>query len=255
MSRKLYIAVPVNSGQMMISTVISIICSIRELVQGGWEYPVFYFRVGDSDLARARNAIIGHFLKSDCTDLVMIDSDISWPPGALTRLVSHKKDFVAGAYRGRTDDRERYFVLWPEQKEMWTDPETGNPLLKVDGVAIGFCRVTRDLIQKMVDASDGKMFRDPLIPDEEYPWLIDFSYFEGSRYEEGYSFCRKWRDLGGDVWVDPMINLGHMGPKIFQSDLVRFLEKMQHIARFTHPNEVQASIQEALIRGIPVAAE
>src|SRR5215467_9847971 len=132
MTRKVYIGMPVVSGQVMVSTVISIIITMREFVQNGWPLPIFYFRVGDSDLARARNAIIGHFLKSDCTDLVMIDSDISWPPGAMTRLVSHKKDFVAGAYRGRTDDRDMYFILWPEHKEMWVDPETESPLLKVD---------------------------------------------------------------------------------------------------------------------------
>lgn len=254
--RKIYIGTPVSSVPQMNYVVSLSATLLRELVpEQGWDIPRLYFRVGDSDLCRARNAIIGNFLKSDCTDLVMIDSDISWRPGDITRLVSHPKDFVAGAYRGRADDRDIYFVLWPEHKEMWTDPESGSPLLKVDGVPLGFCRVTRSLIEKMVDAQGGKMFSDPLIPDEEFPWLVDFSFFEGVRYEEGYSFCRKWRDLGGDVWVDPMINLGHMGPKIFESNLMGFLEKMQSIARFNEPNEVQDRIEKAWLQGIPTAAE
>lgn len=255
-SPKIYIGTPVGSGAPMLNYVISLLVAGKECRANGWEEPTYYFRAGDSDLARARNAIIGHFLKSDCTDLVLIDSDISWPAGALTRLVSHKKDFVAGAYRGRSDERDMYFVLWPERKEMWTDPETGHPLLKVDGVTLGFCRLTRSLIEKMVAAQNGKMFSDPLIPDEEFPWLIDFGFYDGVRYEEGYSFCRKWRDLGGDVWVDPMINLGHMGPKVFESDLIGFLAKMQSISRFNEPSEAQKRIEEAWLRGVPtIAAE
>lgn len=237
----------------MLNYVISLVTSMRECVANGWELPTFYFRAGDSDLARARNAIVGHFLKSDCTDLLLVDSDVSWSPGTLTRMMSHKKDFVAGAYRGRTDDRDMYFILWPQQKEMWTDPDTGYPLLKVDGSAIGFCRLTRAAVEKMVAATGGKLFSDPLIPDEEFPWLIDFSFFDGIRYEEGYSLCRKWREIGGDVWVDPIINLGHMGPKVFESNLIGFLEKMQSMVRF-NSDDAQSRIEEAWLRGAPQAA-
>lgn len=252
---KLYIGTPVHSGAPMLNYVISLIVSLRECRENGWPEPVFYFRAGDSDIARARNAIIGHFLKSDCTDLVLIDSDISWPPGALTRLVSHNKDFVAGAYRGRTDEREMYFILWPQQKEMWTDPESGNPLLKVDGVPIGFCRLKRSVVEKLVAASPHKNVSDPMIPGEEYPWVVDFERFDGARYEEGYSLCRRWRELGGEIWVDPIINLGHMGPKIFESNLMGYLERMQRMAQ-VDPDDAQSRIEEAWLRGAPkVAAE
>ncbi len=237
---------------MMMSTVISLIVSIKECATNGWELPQFYFRVGDSDLARSRNVIIGRFLDTDCTDLVLVDSDISWAPGTLTRLVSHKKDFVAGAYKGKTDEKEMYFILWPEKKEMWTDPETGNPLLKVDGVSIGFCRIARSCVEKLVASLDGKRLHDPAIPDETFPWLIDFEYHNGIRWEEGYTLCRKWRELGGDVWVDPMINLGHMGAKIWESNLIGYLEKMQNIAASEEMVSVRdEKIENAFLEGLP----
>ncbi len=223
MKRKVFIGIPVLTGQITIDTVISLIVSIREILEKGWEYPKFYFRVGDNDLCRARNAIIFYFLKGDCTDLVLIDSDISWGSGALTRLVSHPKDFVVGAYRGRSDD-ETYFIQWPKQREMWQDPNTGYPLLKVDGAAIGFCRLTRGCVMELVASLEGRHFTDPRAPHEKIPWLIDFETHDGVRGEEGYSLCRRWRELGGDVWVDPTINLGHIGPKTYQSNLIGFIE-------------------------------
>ncbi len=220
MKRKVFIGIPVLTGQITIDTVISLIVSIREMLEQGWEYPKFYFRVGDNDLCRARNAIIFYFLQSDCTDLVLIDSDISWESGAITRLVTHAKDFVLGAYRGRSDN-EIYFIQWPEHKEMCE-----GPLLKVDGAAIGFSRLTRACVEALVASLEGRHFTDPRAPHEQIPWLIDFETHDGVRGEEGYSLCRRWRELGGDVWVDPTINLGHTGPKTYQSNLIGHIQDM-----------------------------
>lgn len=226
MSRKIFIGIPVHTGEVMVSTAISLLTAMTEIYANYGIFPVVHFRVGDSDLCRARNAIIGKFLGGDYTDLVMIDADISWNAGTLTRLIEHDVDFVAGPYRGRTDDKILYFVQWPEQKEMWTDPKTGYPLMKVNETTIGFCRLRRACVEKLVESLNGHEYIDPLCPDEKLPWLIDFEKRDGVRLEEGYSLCRKWRDLGGDVWLDPCINLGHMGPKVFEGNLVGHLQEL-----------------------------
>lgn len=222
MKPKVFIGVPVHSGSITIDTVISLLAELKILHSQGWEYPRFYFRVGDGDLCRARNAIIAHFLQSDCTDLCLIDADISWRPGDLIRLVSHCKDFVIGAYRGRSEN-EVYFILWPEKREMIVSDQN-HPLLKIDGGSIGFCRLTRTCVEQLVASLNGRYFTDPRVPDEKIPWLIDFETYDGIRLEEGYSLCRRWRELGGDVWVDPLIDLGHTGPKTFQGSLMGYLE-------------------------------
>lgn len=227
--RKIFIGMPVGSGQVMLNTVISLITSMVECHDFGWRFPKMYFRGGDSDLCRARNAVVTEFVKSDCTDLVMIDSDISWRAGDLTRLVAHKKEFVAACYRGKTDEKDLYFIQWPEKKELYTDPDTGFPLLKVDGTAIGFCRLTRACVEKLVESLNGHHYIDPLYPDDKIHWLIDFERRDGARLEEGYSLCRRWRELGGDVWIDPMLNLGHMGLKVFESNMIEFLERIRNI--------------------------
>jgi hypothetical protein len=32
---------------------------------------------------------------------------------------------------------------------------------------------------------------------------------------EDYHFCRAWRELGGDIWTAPWVQLGHMGNYLF----------------------------------------
>ena len=57
---------------------------------------------GDSYVDRAKNTIMAEFLDSDCTDLVMIDSDEQWHPTAISRLLEHPEEVVAAAIRSRT---------------------------------------------------------------------------------------------------------------------------------------------------------
>ena len=34
---------------------------------------------------------------------------------------------------------------------------------------------------------------------------------DGRRWSEDYTFCERWRAIGGDIWLDPEINLSHWG--------------------------------------------
>jgi len=34
---------------------------------------------------------------------------------------------------------------------------------------------------------------------------------ESGEMSEDLVFCKRWRELGGDVWVDPEVRLGHVG--------------------------------------------
>ena len=44
------------------------------------------------------------------------------------------------------------------------------------------------------------------------------------KFGEDYSFCRRWRDIGGKVWLDPEIKLGHIGFKTFVGTIGSWLK-------------------------------
>ena len=217
--RRVFIAIPAHSGQIMVPTVCSLMASFHEVIEQGWALPELHVRSGDADLIRARNALVAEFLKSECSDLLLVDADISWGPGAFIRLVSHDVAFVAAAYRMRTDEFEHYPIIWPEKRRMCTDTKTGYPLVAAEGVPVGFCRLTRACVERLVDSLDGAYFVDPVLPQEKVPWLFEFERHGIARMEEGFSLCKRWRNLGGEIWVDPTINLGHSGVKTFPGDL------------------------------------
>ena len=43
---------------------------------------------------------------------------------------------------------------------------------------------------------------------------------ESRRYlSEDYTFCRRWQDMGGDVWLDPRTALNHIGHYTFRGNI------------------------------------
>jgi hypothetical protein len=47
---------------------------------------------------------------------------------------------------------------------------------------------------------------------------------DSGRYlSEDYAFCRRWRDIGGKVFVDPQCKLAHLGQHLYRGDLAESL--------------------------------
>jgi hypothetical protein len=40
----------------------------------------------------------------------------------------------------------------------------------------------------------------------------------GDYLSEDYTFCRRWRAIGGEVWLDTRSKLMHVGPREFVGD-------------------------------------
>ena len=36
---------------------------------------------------------------------------------------------------------------------------------------------------------------------------------------EDYTFCRRWQEIGGTIWMDPSINLDHQGTYVFKGNI------------------------------------
>jgi hypothetical protein len=41
----------------------------------------------------------------------------------------------------------------------------------------------------------------------------------GTYLSEDFSFCKRWSDLGGEIWADLDSRLSHVGPLVFRGDL------------------------------------
>lgn len=173
---------------------------------------------GNTDIADARAFIVSRFLSGQGTDLVLIDNDVSWQAGALLRLIDYPVDLVAGVYPRRSDPVEFPVRYIEDRPEVWAGPATG--LIEVAGAPAGFMRCSRVMLEQMVAAYLDLAYERR---GETVPGLFEPYKIGNRKLSEDYSFCQRWRDIGGKVWIDPEIRMGHVGFKTFTGQIGEWL--------------------------------
>lgn len=218
--KHIMVAIPAYTGTVHMGTMRSLMTDLIALIKRGDKFTLVD-DIGNALIADCRGVIATNFLHSDCDELVFIDSDVTWEAGALLRLIDHPVDLVAGIYPVRAAPL-RFNVRYMDKKELWADPETG--LLEVEAVPAGFTKYSKNCIKKMVEAYPKQYFHNESKTKEFYP-LFDYFVDEEKNYKwgEDYSFCIRWKNIGGKVWIDPEIGMGHIGLKVFEGHLGNWL--------------------------------
>ena len=215
---KAMIAIPAYTGQIHLGTMRSVMTDILQLQHRGDAFMV-HDECGNALIADARAVIVAEFLASDCDKLVFVDSDVCWEAGALVRLLDRKEDFVAGIYPQRKDPIN-YCVKWLNKPEL----HAVDGLLEVAGVPAGFMCLSRDMLEKMVAQYPDSEFYCETAPDKK-AWALFADYRIGKhKMGEDYAFCKRWTDMGGKVWIDPEIKMGHVGYKTFNGHIGDWLK-------------------------------
>lgn len=171
---------------------------------------------GDAYCDRSKNTICAKFLETDCTDLLIIDSDLAWDSAAILRLAMAPYEVVGAVYPMKTED-ERYPCSLQLDSEGRPQVDPGTGLLRAEWLPGGFLRIKRSCLEKMNEAYKDMAYRepnaDPQNPDREYVPYFECVIENKIRCTEDYIFCRRWKAIGGELWVEPKIMFGHYGLK------------------------------------------
>jgi hypothetical protein len=189
------VGIPTIDGKLHANTVDSLLADTLLGHSQGVHYLV-KSEMGCSLIGAARNKLVKWFLETSQADcLIFIDSDISWKGGTLTALAKRPQDVVGGTYRAKTDDVKFHVRGLPEQVD---------DLMRVEGLPGGFIKIKRSVFERMDNA-------EPYTTDqgEEMRNWFPTQVVDGSLWGEDYGFCRLWRAKGGEVFLDPAIQLRH----------------------------------------------
>lgn len=203
--RRVFLAIPTMTGKCLPGTEKSVEFFQTEAECLGWKFTQFRW-AQDSLIAHARNVCVAKFMESDCTDLFFLDSDVACGPGAFTRLMTHSPEIVAAVYRAKCD--EMRYPVTPIDGGATQDMETG--LLEVKDIPFGFVRIRRSAIEKMQAADSDNWFYANNADRTKCHTLFNTVVEDRLFWGEDYYFCRKWRGIGGKVFVDPEIRLAHV---------------------------------------------
>jgi hypothetical protein len=206
------IATPSYSGDVSAFYADSLTNTVKKLNNSEVEI-CHQFLVYQPVIQYARNTLVKQFLESDNDEIIFIDSDQAWEPEDLIKLIHSDKDFIGVAVHLKTHD-ERYNVRFIDNNI------DSKGLLLVESVGTGFLKVSRNAMQKISDLST----------EYEYNGIKYYSVFEldiidGQAITEDFVFCKKWKDLGGDIYIDTTLKSFHIGKDMWASDIQRYLNE------------------------------
>lgn len=181
----------------------------------------------DALVQRARNDIFRLAYDGEIDDLVFIDCDIDWNPQDFFRLLDHDVAIVAAPIIKKSDQETYSVKMLGEYKVL------ENGLVEVNGCATGFMRVRRDAIERLWDAAPEYQEKHKEQPSR---MVFDVKVIDGELVSEDIVFCKNWTDMGGKVYIDPLINCGHSGEKRWISAFLPWIEgwKGNHEQRHNH---------------------
>jgi hypothetical protein len=61
--------------------------------------------------------------------------------------------------------------------------------------------------------------------------VFDVQLIDGELVSEDNVFCRKWRGLGGKVWIDPSMTCNHIGVKKYSGSFMDFVKSHKLLAK------------------------
>ena len=214
---KILICTPAFDGKVNIQYAIALAETCRLLSGHGIAFD-FRITASGSLLCAERNRLTEMFMKSDCTHMLCIDSDIGWPAKAVIAMLEKDLDFIAGCYPSR---REKSFLFRPVLQENGSiEINMEKQVLEMEYIPAGFMLIRKNVIQAMQDKFP-ELYFEPRHPDFDRENLNNitqkgYCFFNselrnGEFWGEDYTFCRLVREAGFKIWVDPQIEFDHSG--------------------------------------------
>lgn len=208
MNSKIFLATPAFEGKTNVQYAISL-AETTLLLARNHIHVQYQITTSGSLLCAERNRLVEAFMKSDCTHMLCVDSDLGWPPQAVIEMLKKDCEFIAGVYPAR---KERSFLFRPSLQEndsIFIDKSKG--LLKMEYIPAGFMLLKRSVIEKMISKFPETRFepKDKNLPSGYA--LFNTEIMDGEFWGEDYVFCRRAREAGVEIWVDPIIQFDHSG--------------------------------------------
>jgi hypothetical protein len=196
----------------------------------------------DSLVPRSRNGILAGFLDSpDATHLMFIDADMGFEPEQVGRLLAFDQDLVAGMYPVKNHDWSKaarsaceghltveqlgeaglHYVGVPCPP---ADREERDGFVTARYAGTGFMLIRRAVVERMAAAYPETKYKvaqtypSPARASDNLHSLFDCMIDPETRtyLSEDFTFCHRWRRIGGKVWLDTRSRLKHVGSCEFQ---------------------------------------
>jgi hypothetical protein len=236
----LFLATPCYGGQVSIYFLQAVLALQGACEQRGVGLHVELLE-NDALITRARARLAWRFLAHPhATHLLFVDADIGFAPENAFRLLDAGHDVAGGVYPLKHIDWAKaraaaqagakdlmaksvgYVIRFVPTPDNSVEVEGG--FAKAAYVGTGFLMIRRAALAR-VAAAHPELACDlsEVEPGATEVAMVFDTLVEpgtGEHLSEDYAFCRRWRELGGDIWADMEARLTHVGHAAYAGSLV-----------------------------------
>lgn len=218
------------------------------------------FCKNDSLVSRARNNLIAKAMHNKkVTHMMFIDSDITWDPRDIVKLLISDKSLIGGLYPLKKYNWDRLMqdkdiikkVIEKKNNSQFKDIISDvnmiqhyllnynanfldnvlsiqDNITKVRHIANGFMMIKRNTIEQLAKAFPSTKYTDDVGflegSENEYAFaLFDCGVEEDHYFSEDWLFCHRWSKLGGNIYLDVSVNLKHTGIEDYNGSFIASL--------------------------------
>ena len=211
-TKQIFIATPAYDGKVHVQYAMSLLDTYALLLINGFQ-PIVRVPTCGSLLVADRNRLLQMFWDSGAEYMLCVDSDLGWDPNAVIKLIKDDKEMAGGVYPSRDGQGFNFRPQTLEGGRIVVDTES--KLLQMQYIPAGFMLLKRSVIAKLREKFPELYYspKDPRSTAESAYCFFDTQVWEGEFWGEDYVFCRRVREAGVDIWVDPLIQFDHAGIK------------------------------------------
>lgn len=242
---KIHILTPMYGGACQGRYTDSILKLVITLINAG--HSVQYdFLYNESLVSRARNNLIYRFEQGDADLALFIDADQNFNHDDVIKMIDSDKEVIGAIYPmkrlnwgaiamafrhdlgGYMEDFSGHFAvnLLPGAKISNLEEP-----IKVADIGTGLLAIKRSVLEKLkphvkkyyLNLEDSSIDLGQEVSEYFFTEITD----EGYLLSEDYAFCKKWREIGGEVYAAPWVHVTHIGNYEFKGNFPTHYEFIQ----------------------------
>ena len=240
----LHIGIPCYGGMMSEPTVTSLLRFILLAQQVGLNWSLDTM-VNESLVTRARNNLMAKMMTNKAaTHFMFIDADIRFEPDAPLKMMACDKEVIGGLYPKKALPVNYVINLLPQTKVQ-------GDIFTVDTMGTGFLLFKRGVYEKLIDAHPECKYVDDVGLGKQFEPMM-YSIFDvqidkrGHYLSEDWLFCRRWQELGGEIWAHGKVLLNHVGHYEFQGDLSKMPQFGQPVGEASQNENLPQALNDAM---------
>lgn len=230
---KITIATPMYGGNCSGPFTIALLSLVKSLEREG-HIVRFSALYNESLINRARNSLTNIFINSDSDKLVFIDGDQSFDTEGTMKMILEDVDIIGAPVPLKTINWEnakaailrgedpmkytaKYNINFKNAEDRQKVRDGYQEKLPVVHIGTGLMAVKREVFEKMMPITDKYIVgREVTGIGEANSYVYNFWSIEVDKesqvlLSEDYYFCKKWSELGGEIYVAPYVKTKHYG--------------------------------------------